>query len=447
MLRLRDLAGMFYSASNDNNRYKKKRSSKNTVKKNENFKKSVKKGNTVRRESEAKNSLKCNENAKHALNCSVSNKHSFLSSIGASPSGNINYPLLSLFNTYVSPLHRFTTLTPLINQNNPPSATSVRRTSHESKKNSSDSLHNIPFPHQYPPPLHPPPAPNNCDFLGSNLTSTYSGFLNRQKSISFCSQNSASSYNAQENADEYFIQPRSNWALDFKADSTPTLTSFLDNARAALTKHFKLLKVHLPCEDLSKYPITSLDQTTVESKRLVVNVGGDKYEVLWKTLGKLPKTRLGRLLKCRSHEQLMNLCDDYDLNYMEFYFDRQSKTFSTILNYYRTGKLHLQEDACILSFSEDLKYWGIEDIHLESCCQHSYIQRKEMISDEMRKDAESLAESNEEEPVRQGFYHELQRKVWDLLEKPQTSFAARVRPTSSTLLSHRNCPSLRIHDK
>ena len=412
---------MFYSAGNDNNRYGRKRANKNSTKKNENLRRNTKKSSTVRRDSEAKGFIKCNE---HALNCPVSNKHSFLSSIGTSPSTNINYPLLSLFNAYASPLHRFTTLPPLVNQASP-SSNSLHRIGSESKKNSNEFLYKQPIllPHQYPPPLHPLNA--NNDFLGNNLNPSAS-FLKNKKSFSFCSENSFSSINAQENPDEYFNLPRSNWALDSKAESTPTLTSFLENARSALTKHFKLLKVHLPCEDLSKYPITSLDETTVESKRLVVNVGGDRYEVLWKTLGKLPKTRLGRLLKCRSHEQLMNLCDDYDLNYMEFYFDRQSKTFSTILNYYRTGKLHLQEDACILSFSEDLKYWGIEDTHLESCCQHSYIQRKEMISDEMRKDAESLAESNEEEPLRQGFYHELQRKVWDLLEKPQTSFAARV---------------------
>ncbi|ESN94065.1 hypothetical protein HELRODRAFT_87727, partial [Helobdella robusta] len=172
--------------------------------------------------------------------------------------------------------------------------------------------------------------------------------------------------------------------------------------------------------------ITSLDQSTVESKRLIVNVGGEKHEILWKTLARLPNTRLGKILKCSNHEEVMTVCDDYDLNTMEFYFDRQPKTFSSILNYYRTGKLHLQEDACILSFSEDLEYWGIDELHLESCCQHSYLQRKEMISDELRKETESFADSNEEEVTRTGCYYETQRKVWDLLEKPQTSLAARV---------------------
>lgn len=415
---------MFYSAGNEPNKYGKKRVNKNAVKRSDSSKKSIRKSGNPKRDSVNRNSMKCNEVIKPTLTCS--NKHSFLSSIGASPSNNINYPLLSLFNTYASPLHRFTTIAPLSNQKSSPSMTS-RRISLDSKKISPESIlpskpaHQLPLPHQYPPPLHPP----STDILGNNLNNT-AGFSGKQKSFSFYSQNSISSYTNQDNADEYFIQPRSNWALDYKAESSPTLTSFLETARTALTKHLKLLRVHLPCEDLSKYPVNSLEESTVESKRVVVNVGGDKYEVLWKTLGKLPRTRLGRLLRCRSHEQLMSLCDDYDLNHMEFYFDRQSKTFSTILNYYRTGKLHLQEDACILSFSEDLKYWGVEDIHLESCCQHSYIQRKEMISDELRKDAESLADSNYEEPVRQGYYYEVQRKVWDLLEKPQTSFAARV---------------------
>ena len=166
------------------------------------------------------------------------------------------------------------------------------------------------------------------------------------------------------------------------------------------------------------------------NKRAVLNVGGERHEVLWRTLEQIPHSRLGGMtwphfwdvdLFCRQIGcgifvrisngagwlllanrwanntfiiNLINLLDN------EFFFDRHPRSFKTILNYYRTGRLHATDEMwvllkmqslsltrsspraqwlmpfrCVIAFSDDLTYWGIEDLWLESCCQNKYMSR------------------------------------------------------------------------
>ena len=158
---------------------------------------------------------------------------------------------------------------------------------------------------------------------------------------------------------------------------------------------------------------------------MTLNVGGERHDALWTTLEKKPRSRLGKLALAITHEEILEECDSYSLVDNEYFFDIHPRSFKSVLGFYRTGKLHVVDEMCVLAFSEDLEYWGIDEIYLETCCQGKFNIRKEAIMEEMKKE---LLNIKKEEPdvfpeTRCGGY---MRFLWDLMEKSETSFAARV---------------------
>ena len=181
----------------------------------------------------------------------------------------------------------------------------------------------------------------------------------------------------------------------------------------------------------ASWPKDNRDETEVdlmvarnlsEDRPVRLNIGGTIFEVNWSLLDKLPQTRLGRLRKCRSEEEILELADGYDPEKNEFYFNRQPRNFNCILNFLTTGKLHLGEETCVIAFSQDLEYWEVDELYLEQCCVQKYYQQRELLT----WDYQGNKKEEELEIFRPGRMGRLQKLLWELFERPHTSLGARV---------------------
>ena len=147
---------------------------------------------------------------------------------------------------------------------------------------------------------------------------------------------------------------------------------------------------------------------------------------MWKMLETKPLTRLGKLARAKSHEDILNLVDAYSLVSNEIYFDRDPATFNCILNYYRTSRLHMIDEVCILGYAEDLQFWMIKELNLEICCIDKFNTRKEHILAEVAKETQTMGEEEVEEDFGDGYFAAYQKCLWDLFEKPQSSLPAKI---------------------
>ncbi|CAM1322376.1 Shaw (predicted) [Pycnogonum litorale] len=165
--------------------------------------------------------------------------------------------------------------------------------------------------------------------------------------------------------------------------------------------------------------------------RVILNVGGIRFETYKATLKKIPATRLSRLT-----EALAN----YDPVLNEYFFDRHPGVFAQILNYYRTGKLHYPTNVCGPLFEEELEFWGLDANQVEPCCWMTYTVHRDTqqtlaILDKLDLDAER---PTEEEVARKfGFedeyfnsklscWQKMKPKIWALFDEPYSSNAAKV---------------------
>ncbi|XP_060555933.1 potassium voltage-gated channel protein Shaw-like isoform X3 [Ruditapes philippinarum] len=174
--------------------------------------------------------------------------------------------------------------------------------------------------------------------------------------------------------------------------------------------------------------------------KIVINVGGIRYETYRSTLKNIPDTRLAWLTNYKGGHN-----PDFDSESGEYFFDRHPGVFNMILNYYRTGKLHAPTDVCGPLFEEELAFWGLDEKQIEPCCWSNYRAHRDAQETLAEMDGgdvmsnESDTESCHLEDIREkfgiieehsleskSFWARFKPKIWKILDEPTSSTSAKI---------------------
>ena len=113
---------------------------------------------------------------------------------------------------------------------------------------------------------------------------------------------------------------------------------------------------------MEKAPIKKTDDEPLsEIKRnhwrtVVINVGGVKYRSKISNFSKYPASRLGKIFRAGTTDEILEYCDGYKPgNPPMIFFDRNDQNFNSIIDCYRMGELHVCSQNCSLVTQAGLK--------------------------------------------------------------------------------------------
>ncbi|KAK2861864.1 hypothetical protein Q5P01_001397 [Channa striata] len=156
-------------------------------------------------------------------------------------------------------------------------------------------------------------------------------------------------------------------------------------------------------------PVAPRDNTKKQDELIILNVSGRRFQTWRTTLDRYPDTLLGS-----SEKDFF-----YNEETKEYFFDRDPDAFRSILNFYRTGKLHYPRHECISAYDEELTFFGIIPEIIGDCCYEEYKDRK-------RENLERLQDDQEENKDMKLPNMNFRETMWRAFENPHTSTMALV---------------------
>uniref|UniRef100_A0A2C9JF28 BTB domain-containing protein n=1 Tax=Biomphalaria glabrata TaxID=6526 RepID=A0A2C9JF28_BIOGL len=206
----------------------------------------------------------------------------------------------------------------------------------------------------------------------------------------------------------------------------PSIEDLEDDNNSVIFResHMELqLKPLMDNGDLAS-PLPSTPINGSAEARVTFNVGGVTFQTSEKTLLKQVNNKNFLLSNPR------NLIKYYDERRKEYFFDRDPEVFRSILNYWRSGHLHLPSTMCGLQVEEELKFWGLKELDIEPCCWNNYNTWMQTIKAlkkvERDRDPAYLHAGDILPPPPSTKYQRLKMLTWKILTDPSFSVIAQV---------------------
>ncbi|KAG1973816.1 potassium voltage-gated channel subfamily D [Pimephales promelas] len=156
-------------------------------------------------------------------------------------------------------------------------------------------------------------------------------------------------------------------------------------------------------------PVAPTNKNKRQDELIILNVSGRRFQTWRNTLDRYPDTLLGS-----SEKEFF-----FNEETREYFFDRDPDSFRSILNFYRTGKLHYPRYECISAYDEELAFFGIIPEIISDCCYEEYKDRKRENTERLMDD---LEDNKDNKPPNMTF----RETMWRAFENPHTSTMALV---------------------
>ncbi|XP_034965742.1 potassium voltage-gated channel subfamily F member 1 [Zootoca vivipara] len=207
-------------------------------------------------------------------------------------------------------------------------------------------------------------------------------------------------------------------------------------------------------DDISFQELESDGSENSEETEIVVNVGGVRQVLYGDHLNQYPNTRLAELVNCLSggYDTIFSLCDDYDPGKREFYFDRDPDAFKCITDLYYFGEVHMKKGICPICFKNEMEFWRVDLKFLDDCCKTNLSEKKEELEEIARRVQLILDDLGLD--ATENSWKKCQKYIWKFMEKPESSYPARVIAvvsfllilTSSVVMCMGTIPELQVED-